>query len=61
MTTQQQQRLLTENASLRAALISERQRNEELRETNANLRVERDAADELLGAAMDEALRARKA
>jgi hypothetical protein len=61
MTTQQQRRLLTENASLRAALMSERQRNKELCETNANLRVERDAADELLGAAMDEALRARKA
>jgi hypothetical protein len=31
----------------------------ELREANANLRVERDATDELLGAAMDEALQAR--
>jgi hypothetical protein len=60
MTTQQQQRLITENASLRAALTSERQSNEELREANANLRVERDAVDVLLGAAMDEALRARK-
>lgn len=31
-------------------------RNRELREANANLRVERDAADVLLGAAMDELL-----
>jgi hypothetical protein len=30
--------------------------NRELREANANLRVERDAADTLLGAAMDELL-----
>jgi hypothetical protein len=30
--------------------------NRELREANANLRVERDAADVLLGAAMDELL-----
>lgn len=34
--------------------------NRELRDTIENLRVERDAADELLGAAMDEALKARK-
>jgi hypothetical protein len=32
----------------------------ELRAANANLRVERDAADALLGAAMDEALKARR-
>jgi hypothetical protein len=37
------------------------ERNRELCEANENLRVERDATDELLGAAMDEALRARKA
>jgi hypothetical protein len=30
--------------------------NRELREANANLRVERDATDALLGAAMDELL-----
>jgi hypothetical protein len=36
------------------------ERNRELCEANENLRVERDAADVLLGAAMDEVLRARK-
>jgi hypothetical protein len=61
MTEQEQQQLLTENAWLRAALTSERQGNEELRDANANLRIERDATDALLGAAMDEALRVRKA
>jgi hypothetical protein len=58
--TEQEQQLLTENAWLRAALTSERQGNEELRDANENLRVERDAADVLLGAAMDEVLIARK-
>ena len=60
MTEREQQQLLTENAWLRAALTSEHRGNEELRDANANLRVERDVADELLGAAMDDALRARK-
>ncbi len=61
MTEQERQQLLTENAWLRAALTSERQGNQELLDANANLRVERDATDALLGSAMDELLSGRKA
>jgi hypothetical protein len=56
MTKKERWRLLAENASLRATLRSARQRNKSLSDANANLRVERDAADVLLGEAMDELL-----
>jgi hypothetical protein len=56
MTVREQQQLLTDNAHLRAALRSARRQNQGLREANANLRVERDAADVLLGEAMDRLL-----
>jgi hypothetical protein len=49
--------LLIEKAQrLYRDLERERRINEELREANANLRVERDAADVLLGVAMDDRL-----
>jgi hypothetical protein len=57
----ERERLLNENSCLLAALTAERSVNRGLREANTNLRVERDAADALLGAAMDEALMTRKA
>lgn len=56
MTKKERRSLLAENARLQAALRSARRCNRELREANANLRVERDAADVLLGSAMDELL-----
>jgi len=56
MTESTRQRLLKKAQGLYQALERERRISEELREANANLRVERDAADELLGAAMDELL-----
>jgi hypothetical protein len=56
MSEQQRRRMSTETAHLRAALRSVRQVNKRLREANANLRVERDAVDVLLGSAMDELL-----
>jgi len=56
MTKKQQHTLAAENTRLRAALHAARRVNQELREANANLRVERDTADTLLGEAMDVAL-----
>jgi hypothetical protein len=53
--------LAGENRSLRAELCRAKTEVEKLNIANANLWVERDAADALLGAAMDEALRASKA
>jgi hypothetical protein len=53
MSKKEQQKLVAENTCLRAALGSERRRNRELCETNANLRIERDVADVLLSEAMD--------
>jgi hypothetical protein len=50
------QRLIKKAQSLYRDLVKERRINEELREANANLRVERDAADVLMGAAMDDFL-----
>lgn len=52
--------LARENARLREKLGRRRQECRELSDANANLRVERDANDALLGAAMDEALKARR-
>ena len=52
--------MLAENAHLRAALRAVRHQDESWREANANLRVERDAADTLLGVALDEALKASR-
>jgi hypothetical protein len=56
MTESTRQRLLDKAQRLFAELEQERRINRELREANANLRVERDAADVLLGAAMDSML-----
>lgn len=53
MTKKEQRKLAAENRYLWAALRCERNRNRELCETNANLRIERDVADVLLGEAMD--------
>ena len=53
MTERERQTMLAQNARLRAALDEARLENEGLRKANANLRVERDAADVLLGEAMD--------
>lgn len=53
MSEKERHRISIEAAHLRAALRSVRQLNKRLREANANLRVERDAADVLLGEAMD--------
>jgi hypothetical protein len=50
------QLLIKKAQRLYKALERERRINQELREANANLRVERDAADILLGGAMDELL-----
>jgi len=52
--------LARENARLRDELRRKHQECCELSDTNANLRVEQDATDVLLGAAMDEALKARR-
>ncbi len=51
--------LASENARLRVGLIRTTQECRELDTANANLRVERDTADALLGAAMDETLSRR--
>ncbi len=51
--------LIRENSRLREDLGRVAQEGDGLRAANAELRVERDAADLLLGAAMDEALQAR--
>jgi len=53
MTERERQTLLTQYGRLRAALRAALRENKHLREANANLRVERDAADVLLGEAMD--------
>jgi hypothetical protein len=52
--------LAAENQGLRRELLGAKRELDELGAANANLRVERDAADELLGAAMDQALKARQ-
>ena len=52
--------LARENARLRDELLRKHQECCDLSDANANLRVERDATDALLGAAMDEALKARR-
>lgn len=54
MSKKEQRKLALENIYLVAAVATERRRNRELVESNTNLRVERDAADVLLGKAMDE-------
>ncbi len=56
MTESTRQLLLKKAQRLYSDLERERRINKELREANANLRVERDAADVLLGAAMDDHL-----
>jgi hypothetical protein len=56
MIKKQQHVLIAENTRLRSALRTARRANQELREANANLQVERDTADILLGEAMDAAL-----
>jgi hypothetical protein len=56
MSESTRQRLIKKAQRLFAELENERRINQELREANANLRVERDATDVLLGAAMDELL-----
>jgi len=75
MTKKEQRKLIAERARFRMLFRAEQRRrrefqeansdlrkeNAELNDANANLRVERDAADDLLGAAMDEALKARRA
>ena len=48
--------LVRENSRLHVALRRIEQAQGELSDANANLRVELDAADALLGSAMDEAL-----
>ncbi len=53
MTERERQSVVEQNARLRTALNAARLENEGLREANTNLRVERDAADVLLGEAMD--------
>ncbi len=53
MTEPERQSVLAHNARLRAALRAACREIERLRDANANLRVERDAADVLLGEAMD--------
>jgi hypothetical protein len=56
MTESTRQLLIKKAQRLYRALERERRINQELREANVNLRVERDAADVLLGSAMDELL-----
>jgi hypothetical protein len=56
MSEKERHRMAIEAAHLWAALRSVRRLNRRLREANANLRVERDTADVLLGEAMDELL-----
>jgi hypothetical protein len=48
--------LARENARLRLGLCRKNQACRELERANADLRVERDASDALLGSAMDEVL-----
>jgi uncharacterized membrane protein len=60
MTPKERQTIIAENVRLRSALRAARRSNRELREENANLRVERDTADVLLGEAMDAALEVRR-
>jgi hypothetical protein len=52
--------LAAENAALREALRRWEQECRELREANANLRIERDTADVLLGESIDAALEAQR-
>jgi hypothetical protein len=52
--------LVRENSRLHEELSCVNRDRDELSDANANLRVELRAADGLLGAAMDEALRARQ-
>jgi hypothetical protein len=56
MSESTRQLLIKKAQRLYSALERERRINKELREANANLRVERDVADVLLGAAMDDHL-----
>jgi hypothetical protein len=51
--------LVRENSRLQEKLALVSQENEELIDSNANLRVERDAADVLLGAVIDDGLEGR--
>lgn len=53
MIDRERQTLLTQYVRLRTVLRAALRENKHLREANANLRVERDAADLLLGEAMD--------
>ncbi len=53
-------RLCRENSLLRIRLRNAEQKLRELERENANLATERDAVDAALGAAMDEALKARR-
>lgn len=61
--TERDQLLLLSRYNRALAADNQRLRRErdELRAANANLRVERDSADELLGVAMDRALTAKRA
>jgi hypothetical protein len=61
MSKKEQRKLAIENTYLVSAVATERKRNRELVEANANLRVERDATDVLLGKAMDELAGRRRA
>ncbi len=56
MTEREGKTVFAQNARLRTALWAAYCEIERLREANANLRVERDAADVLLGEAMDRLL-----
>ena len=60
MTSRERQTIIADNIRLRSALRAARRNNRDLREENANLRVERDTADVLLGEAMDAALEAER-
>jgi hypothetical protein len=53
-------RLAREDSLLRIRLRNAEQKLRELERNNANLATERDAVDAALGAAIDEALKARK-
>jgi hypothetical protein len=53
-------RLSRDNSLLRIRLRNAEQKLRELERENANLATERDAVNAALGAAMDEALKARK-
>jgi hypothetical protein len=60
VTRKERQTIIADNIRLRSALRTARRSNRELREENANLRVERDTADVLLGEAMDAALEGKQ-